>query len=253
MRTARPGSCLHRRARADADDAPAANVVSIRVASTADVPHARQARVNGIPVTLGRERVGRRLVHLERGLGLDIGVSGPLARRVLATITHSPLSVVLPSPRVAVPADWRHVSFGVLRFAVPQAWKSVSSNWWGGCPYNLGADILMVSTGQVLSDPGCPFPRATAAATAGVAGMVVGAGPRVTEPRLRGVTCLIRNALRVCIDPPPLHGAYQNRGLQILTARVYLPGQRQPDVIEVGLYGTGRACAAIVDSMVAEH
>ena len=105
----------------------------------------------------------------------------------------------------------------------------------------------------MLSDPGCPFPRATAAATAGVAGMVVGAGPKVSEPRLRGMTCVTRNALRVCIDPPPLHGAFQNRGLQILTARVYLPGQRQPDVIEVGLYGTGRACAAIVDSMVAAH
>jgi hypothetical protein len=229
---------------------PADNVVTIRPAATTAIPHGHAETINGVSVEHGWSVHADQTTYRERGLGLDISASGPLAQEVLGTITHSPLSVVLNSSGLAAPASWQHVTFGALRFAVPPRWRTERVSWWGGCLFNLSRDVLMLSTAQTLSTPRCPAPLPTARYTAGVPGMVVAAGPQISDDHLHGETCLKSNGLRICIDPPPLHDGYPSgRGLQILTAGVYLPGQQRPDQIEIGLYGSGLTPARILESI----
>ena len=230
------------------------NVITIRAAAATAIPHAHTETINGVTVELGWSVHDDQTTYLERGLGLDIGASGPLAHDVLATITHSPLSVVLNSSDLAAPATWRRVTFGGLQFAVPPQWRTEHVSWWGGCPSNLARDVLVLSTAQTLSTPGCPAPLSTAGYSAGMPGMVVGAGPQIHDGHLRGETCRTTNGVRICIDPSPLRAGYpQGRGLQILSASVYLPGQQQPDQIEIGLNGSGLTPAQIFDSIKPER
>jgi hypothetical protein len=228
----------------------ATNNIVLRSPASTPVPHGRAETVNGIRVEIGSSQRGGQTTYLERGLGLDISATGPLARAVLRTLTHSPLSVVLHSANASAPATWRRVSFGGLRFAVPSTWRTVHYSGWGGCPYNFQPNLLELSTAQTFAAPGCPPPPDTAGYDAGVESMVVGAGPEITDQHLAGERCRTRNSLKVCIDPPPLHGGYpQGRGLQILTALVYLPHQHRPDQIEIGLSGSGLIPAQIFDSL----
>lgn len=226
------------------------NVVTIRAAATTAIPHGHAETVNGVAVERGWSVHGNQTSYVERGLGLDISASGPLARDVLRTITHSPLSVVLDSSGLSAPTSWRRVRFGGLRFAVPPRWRTDRVSWWGGCPFNLPRGVLMLSTAQTLSTPRCPAPLPTARYTAGVPGMVVGAGPQIGDAHLRGETCRISNDLQICVDPPPLQGGHPTgRGLHILTASVHLPSQHRRDQIEIGLYGSGLTPARILESI----
>lgn len=231
---------------------PAATVVTIRQAASTPVPHAPPRNVNGIRVELGWSRRGTHISYRERALGLDISATGPLARRVLQTFTHSPRSVVSNSTGLIAPPDWRPMSFGGLRFDVPPQWRTEHRRWWGGCPANLTPHLLVLSTAKIMSDPGCPAPLDTAGINAGAPGMVLGAGPHIGDDHLVGETCGPHNGLRVCIDPPPLRGGEPtDNGLQILAASVYLPGRQRPDHLEIGLFGSGLTPARIFDSITA--
>jgi hypothetical protein len=102
---------------------------------------------------------------------------GPLARQVVATLTYSPLSVVLNSSVSSVPAGWRHLAFGGIQFAVPGQWRLERVTSWGGCPGNIAPDVLELSTAQTMSTPGCPRPPETAGYLVASPGMVLGSGP----------------------------------------------------------------------------
>lgn len=228
---------------------PAVNVITIRASTPGTLPHSRRATVNGIGVEIASVTRGGTTTYLEAGLGVDIGATGPMARAVLKTITHSPRSVVLNSPGLAAPATWRQVTFGGLRFAVPRAWRTEREKNWGGCGFNLAPNVLVLNTARADFIPGCPAPMSTAKADAGVAGMVVGAGPKIDE-RLHGTGCRLQGQLRICVYPQPLTGGFPtDGGLQILTALVYLRHQQRPDLVEIGLNGSGLAAAQIFDSL----
>jgi hypothetical protein len=227
------------------------NVVTLTSAGRSPVPHARTAIVNGVHVQVGWTRAGSAVAYTERGLGMEVTASGPLARRVLQTITHSPLSVVLGSAVSGSPPGWRTVAFGGLRFAVPSSWQIGRDSWWGGCPYDIATNDLRLSTAQSLSVPGCPPPPTNAGYEAALPGMVIGAGPQVTAySAVPGKRCVQRNSLRICIDPPPLGGGFTpGRQLGLLTAEVFLPGQTRPDQVEIGLSGSGLTPLRIFDSL----
>jgi hypothetical protein len=79
--------------------------------------------------------------------------------------------------------------------------------------------------------------------------MVVGAGPKIGE-QANGADCRPRDDLHICVLPQPLGDGYPtDGGLEILTAVVYLPGQQPPDLIEIGLFGSGLSPAQIFDSI----
>jgi hypothetical protein len=80
--------------------------------------------------------------------------------------------------------------------------------------------------------------------------MVLGSGPQIQ--RAPGdATCLTREDLRICIDPPPPpNGGYSfGYELNLLTAQVKVPGQADIDQIEIGLTGNGMTPLEIFDSL----
>lgn len=161
-----------------------------------------------------------------------------------------PLSVVLDSQVSSTPSGWQSITFGGLQFAVPATWDISRFSWWGGCPGNLEADRLELSTAETFSAPGCPGPPSTADYLAGVSAMVVGSGPKIPAVAA-GARCFDRNGLRICIDPPPNPtGGYEpGHELNILTAQVSVPGQTNLDQIEIGLSGDGTQALNIFDSL----
>jgi hypothetical protein len=223
------------------------NLVSITVAQHNAVTHATTKVINGIRVEIAR--AGADLV--ERALGMQIEASGPLANRVLRTITHSPLSVVLRSTSSSVPKGWRPVTFGGLHFYVPPTWKLRSETVWPpACPANIARQVLELDRAQAaLNGARCTRPPQTAGYDAAQAGMVLGAGPQI-QPAPSGATCRSRNGLRICVDPPPSsnEGFEPGHELSLLTAQITWPGQRYPDQLDLGLTGDGLTPLRIFDS-----
>ena len=93
-----------------------------------------------IPATLGTRRVINGIpFYQDQGtdyllqLGVKLTVEGPLAERVLQTVTYSPHFVALASePAPVVPASWHSVIFGGLRFSVPAGWRTYRTPMWSG-------------------------------------------------------------------------------------------------------------------------
>jgi hypothetical protein len=200
--------------------------------------------VNGIAVVRIPTSDGS-LSYLVPSLGVRVAAYGPLAARILRTLTRSPLSVALaPGPSQPAPPSWRSLAFGGIRLAAPARWTTERDNWWGGCPYGIAARVVRLSTATELSAPSCPAPRQTAAFHAARPGIVIGAGPLAAREVVATdfSRCLPRQAGRVCVLKQSLAG-----GLLILA--VYQPGQSRPDVIAIGLAGSGVTARAIFDSI----
>lgn len=223
------------------------NVVAITAAPRGPLHHARHVLRNGIKAELGR----RGDTRLLRALGMQVQANGPLADRVLGTLTHSPLSVVLHSA-TSVPRNWRHVTFGGLRLAVPARW-TVRHSAWSSCVFNIEPDVLALRNTRAFTASSCPAVAPIARYLAAQPGMVVDAGPKI-EPTPANAHCQRRAALRICIDPPPTgSGDTVGHELSLLTAQITAPGWTHPDQIEIGLTGTGLTPARIFDSIQPAH
>jgi hypothetical protein len=228
----------------------ATNAVSLRTGSQPAPPESKQMLIHGLKVTLITEhRTGTEIAYVN---GMTVTASGPLAAKVMRTITRSPRSVVLGPYRASVPRSWRHVDFGGLSFSVPERWALQRATWIGGCPYNIDPSTLVLSTARSLFAPGCPMPPSTTGYMAAREGMKVFAGPAVpsTRAQLRGAKCRSLNGLRVCVHPYRLESGYSATNYPgLLTADVYLPGRARPDLVEIGLNGSGTMPLSILDSL----
>jgi hypothetical protein len=178
------------------------NVFEMSTTSSQPMSNTHQTVVNSIPVTRGTTRWGSTIAEVIRALGTEVGVRGPLGAQVIATLTYSALSVVHNSSVNSIPLGWHDVTFGGIRFAVPGQWTFQQESSWGGCPYNIEPNVLVLSTARYFSAPSCPAPPGTAGDLAASPGMVLGSGPEVGSPPPEA-NCLTRNGLRICIDPPP--------------------------------------------------
>jgi hypothetical protein len=209
-----------------------------------------QVVINSVPASERSSGSGRTRTEAVRALGVQVMAKGPLAVRVMATLTHSPLSVVLGSSVSSTPTGWRHVDFGGLSFSVPRQWALQHVGWWGGCPLNIASGTLLTSSARYLANFGCPVMAPTAGNLAGRPGMVLFAGPKVAIAPV-GVKCLTRNRLRICIDPPPPNtgGFGPGRALNLLTAQVTVPHQATLDQVELGLTGSGTLPLDVFDSI----
>jgi hypothetical protein len=181
---------------------------------------------------------------------MQLIVKGPLAVEVVKTLTRSPLSVVLGSSVNSVPSGWQHVAFGGIRFAVPRQWAINQSTSWGGCPSNIEAHALVLSTARSVLAPSCLSVPGTAGDLTAQPGMVLASGTLVTHAPA-GATCLRRNGLRICVDPPPSPTGGEESGIELnlLTAQISVPKQSDVDQIEIGLTGNGVTPLQIFDSM----
>lgn len=235
---------------ADLECSTPTNVVEMSTASGSPLRDAHSAVINSIAVSEATTASGSTSAELIRALGVEVEVSGPLSSRIVGTLTHSPLSVVLDSSVSSVPAGWQHVTFGGIQFAVPGGWTIERDDMWPGCPYNIASRVLELSTATSLFVPFCPAPPETAGYLSAHPGMVLGAGPQVSGAPA-GASCLKRNDLRICVDPPPpsTGGFPVGRELNLLTAQITVPNPTTVDQIEIGLTGSGLTPLQIFDSM----
>jgi hypothetical protein len=227
------------------------NVVELSSAPRTPLPHSRRITLNSLRVTESKTSPGFAPVTEEvRALGMQLIVKGPLAVEVVKTLTRSPLSVVLGSSVNSVPSGWQHVAFGGIRFAVPRQWAINRSTSWGGCPSNIEAHALVLSTARSVLAPSCLSVPGTAGDLTAQPGMVLASGPLVTHAPA-GATCLRRNGLRICVDPPPSPTGGEESGIELnlLTAQISVPKQSDVDQIEIGLTGNGVTPLQIFDSM----
>jgi hypothetical protein len=227
-----------------------ANVVELSAPAKTVLARPRHMTINSIPVAEVTTAPGSATTLTVRALGTQVSANGPMAKRVLATLTYSPYSVVVGSAVRLVPPGWQHVTFGGITFSVPGKWTISRSTTWGGCPFNIQPGILALSTAQATSFPSCPAPPGTAGYLGAQPGMVLDSGPLVSRAPATA-TCLRRNGLQICIDPPPspVGGFAVGHELNLLTAQINVPGQASVDQIELGLTGNGLAPLAIFDSM----
>lgn len=228
----------------------AAEVVTIGSAPHQPLSDPQHLVVNGIPATRGQLRAPAGTVLAERALGMQVDARGPLASRVLGTLTHSPRSVVLHSTVTSAPPGWQRLRFGGLRFAVPRSWTLTREPGWPGCPSNIGAHLVALQRADSYAAGSCggAFPS-TAGEDAPRPGLVVAAGPALTAAPA-DATCLQRSTLRICVDPPPSGGG-QAPGHEpgLLTAQVTVAGRPHPDQVEIGLHGTGLQALEIFGSI----
>ena len=143
------------------------------------------------------------VLYLVPDLGVRVGAArGPHARRVLATLTRSPLSVVLRrSPAGPVPASWIRDRFGGVRFAAPPSWRLQRENQWATCGTGiLPRSLLLIDATRPPAVLPCPYPFPAAAAEQAQPGLTVVTGKyaarSVGEDFAR---CRLRRGARICL------------------------------------------------------
>jgi hypothetical protein len=213
------------------------------------IRHRKPAEViHGIPVY--RLRSGRgSVLYLVPDLRVRVGARGPKARRVLATLTRSPLSVVLMrGPVGPVPASWVWRRFGGVRFASPRSWSLQHEDRWATCGTGLvpRSLVLIDATRPPLYLP-CPYPLPTAAADEAQPGLtaVTGkyAGKSVGETYAR---CRVRHGVRICLSSVTGRGGFLSGVLIFSVAR---PHRHAGTFFLLGLSGSGVRARAIFDSI----
>ena len=210
------------------------------------------AVIHGIPVYRLPGGPGS-VRYLVPELGVRAGARGPLARRVLATLTRSPLSVVLRrGPAGPVPAGWIwHRSHG-LRFAIPRSWKLRREHQWATCGTGLvpGRLLLIDATRPPARLP-CPAPVPTAAAEQARPGLTVVTGKHaatsVGEPFTGGQ---VRRGVRICLSSVTGQGGFSSGVLIISASR---PRRSPAAFFLLGLSGSGARARAILGSVMARR
>ncbi|MGH9016269.1 MAG: hypothetical protein ACRDY1_00840 [Acidimicrobiales bacterium] len=180
-------------------------------------------------------------------MGIEFEAQGPLARRVLHTLTYSPRAVALGSgPFLRSPSSWRRVAFAGIALSVPSAWtEQQSSNWSSGCEY----PDLTLPDGDVVLDrgtsgvvPGCPSETGASPVRSGVNGVVIDPGPYgPLTPETKFARCRRIHGLRVC---PSESDPYD-----ILVVVVYVRDVSSPVALEIGLAGSGELDRAVIGSI----
>jgi len=188
------------------------------------------------------------LAYLVPELGVRIGGRGKLAARVLATLTRSPLDVVLGrGPAARVPVGWTWRRFGGLAFATPRAWGKQGEDQWASCGTGIWPSTLLLidATKPPLYLP-CPLQFPTAAADQAEPGLTVVtgkyAGASVGQSYGR---CQSRGGVRICLSSTTGQGGLAAGALIFSVARPHRPAT----YFLLGLSGSGAAARAVFDSI----
>jgi RNA polymerase sigma factor (sigma-70 family) len=220
----------------------ASNMAAIQVLPAGQrPPQGRAGEINGIRV-IGARPVARGYISFYvPALHARVTARGPLANKVLGTLTRSPFSVVLEAgPRFPVPHSWRWHDFGGIRFATPARWRTIKSRLWYPCWAAItsakAVELVNATRTTVFScssDPGSGMrPRH---------GVVVGAGQYVAPHQPARDGCRLLHGLRACFAMPGLGG--------VLELVVDVPGRHKPTVVDIGLKGSGLEARTIFESI----
>jgi len=206
------------------------------------------AVIHGIPVYRLPGGPGS-AAYLVPELGVRVGARGPLARRVLATLTRSPLSVVLRSgPAGPVPASWIWHRFGGAQFATPPSWSLRRENQWATCGTGLEpSSLLLIDATRPPAHLPCPAPFPTAAADRAQPGLTVVTGKYAAKSVGEDfVSCRVRSGVRICLSSVTGQGGLSG-GVLILSAS--LPHGHGATFFLLGLPGSGARARAVFDSI----
>jgi len=206
------------------------------------------AVIHGIPVYRLSSAPGS-LEYLVPKLRVRVGARGPLAGRVLATLTRSPLAVVLRHrPASPVPDSWTSYRFGRVRFAVPASWTVQHEKQWATC--GTGVDprslLLVHATRPPLAIP-CPLAFPTAAAEQVQPGLTVVTGKYAAQSVAEKFSsCLVRHGATVCLSSITGQGGSFSGVLIFSVARLR---QHSATYFLLGLSGSGARARAVFDSV----
>jgi hypothetical protein len=206
------------------------------------------AIINGIPVYQlpgGPHAV----LYLVPRLGVRVGARGPLARRVLGTLSLSPLSVVLGrGPAGQVPDGWVWHRFGGMTFAAPGSWHLQHADRWATCGTGLiPRSLLLIDATRPSIPLPCPFPIPTAAAEQAQPGLTVVTGKYAAKSiGQKFVHCQIRRGVRICLSAVTGQGGSSSA---VLMAAVSAPRSHQATYFLLGLPGPGAAARAVFGSI----
>jgi len=206
--------------------------------------------INGFAVYRVRSARGS-VEFLVPRLDVLVGARGPEARRVLATLQRSPLSVVLrPGPFGPVPAGWIWRRFGGVRFAAPRSWSLERADQWATCGTGQYQDTLLLirATRPPLLLP-CPFQIPTAAAFAAQPGLTVVTGRYAAESVAENYgRCHVRRGVRICLATVTGQGGLFG---SVLIFSVTRPHHRGATFFLLGLSGRGDRARAVFGSISA--
>jgi hypothetical protein len=225
--------------------------VVLSQASPGEIPTSVPAEIiNGLRVYT--YPAGLRGSNLVPALGVAITVNGPLAQRVLHTLTWSPRSVALAmKPTASVPSSWQSVSFDGVAFSVPASWPvtrtSVANTLGPQCSQygtelsDLGPEVSLstdTNSGFTFCAPIPPVARGPGN------GVDVDKGANSPEAAIRASFskgCLKLHGLTAC---PATTWPYS-----ILVLRVTIPRSARPVYVSIGLAGNGMVARTILNSL----
>ena len=190
--------------------------------------------------------------YLVPSLGVEVAAEGPLARRVVDTLTRSPRAAALTSgPAPAVPSGWRTMVFEGLAFATPSSWPVTRTSVDHGLGYPCATPgVALMDSGVVLSTDQKPYGYDCVA--------TVPPGPQTPQDGIQVDTgsktlsqwnlhiafstrCLHLHGLTAC---PATSPAYS-----ILVLKVTVPGRNKPVYVSIGLAGNGMVARTILYSL----
>jgi hypothetical protein len=206
------------------------------------------AVIHGIPVyRLASGRGSAR--YLVPELGVQIGARGRLARRVLATLSRSPLSVVVRrGPASPVPANWTWRRFGGVRFAAPRSWSLQRKSQWATCGTGvLPRSLLLINATKPPQRLPCPYPIPTATADQAQPGLTVVTGKYApASVGQKYIRCRVRHGFRLCLASVTGQGGLFG-GVLIFT--VSRPHRHAATFFLLGVSGSGARARAIFGSI----
>jgi hypothetical protein len=213
-----------------------------------DIAHRKPtARIDGIPVYRLSSGKGT-AAYLVPELGVRIGASGKLAARVLATLTRSPLSVVLRRGAAApVPAGSTWRQFGGVRFATPRSWSLQREDQWATCGTGVQPSSLLLidATKPPLGIP-CPLEIPTAAADQAQPGLTVVTGKYAAQSVGESYgSCQSRRGVRICLSSVTGQGGLLGGVLIFSVSRP----KHATTFFLLGLSGSGGSARAVFDSV----
>ena len=218
----------------------ASNMAAIRMLPAGyGQTHHRTGQINGIPVLGGQPAPRGYATFLAPTLHALITVRGPLANKVLGTLTRSPFSVVLERGRhLPVPSGWRWHDFGGIRFAAPAQFRTIKSRVW----YPCRAAILSAQAVELVhATKDVEFSCSPAVDLISSHGVVVGAGRYVAQHWSSRYGCRSLHGLHACFAMAGLGAP--------LELVVNVPGRHKPTVVDIGLAGNGAEARTIFESI----
>jgi hypothetical protein len=201
----------------------------------------------GIPVYRLTSAKGT-TAYLVPELGVRIGARGMQAARVLATLTRSPLDVVLRRGSAArVPAGWTWRQFGGLAFATPRSWSLQREDQWATCGTGLWPKALLLidATKPPMYLP-CPLQLQNASNDEAEPGLVAVTGKYAAKSVGESYgRCQVRSGVRICLSSVTGQGGIMAGVLIFSVTRPH----HAATYFLLGLSGSGATARAVFDSI----